>query len=67
MDLDEIQIPMRPVLVCLCKSVSRDTIVASIKNGNHSVEMIAKDTLATTGCGTCRRQVEKLLEETLRT
>jgi bacterioferritin-associated ferredoxin len=55
----------RPEKVCLCKGVSKDQIIASIHRGNHTIEAIAKDTTATTGCGTCKRQVQKILEDTL--
>jgi bacterioferritin-associated ferredoxin len=55
----------RPAKVCLCKSVSKEEIIASIHRGNDTIEKIAVDTLATTGCGTCKHQVEKILKDTL--
>lgn len=55
----------RPVKICLCKGVSKDQIIESIYKGNHSIEAIAEDTLATTGCGTCKNQVRQILNETL--
>ncbi|MDH4200277.1 MAG: (2Fe-2S)-binding protein [Spirochaetia bacterium] len=55
----------RPVKICLCKGVTREQIIESIRRGNHSLEAIAKDTTASTGCGTCKRQVQKILEEEL--
>jgi len=58
---------VRPAKVCLCKSVTRQQIIESIQRGHHTLESIAQDTLATTGCGTCKPQVKKILEETLTT
>jgi len=57
---------VRPAKVCLCKSVSHQQIIDSIHRGNHTIEAIAADTLATTGCGTCKPQVQKILIETLK-
>jgi len=57
---------VRPPKVCLCKSVSKQQLIESIRRGNHTLEAIAADTLATTGCGTCKPQVQKILEETLK-
>ncbi|MDH5721449.1 MAG: (2Fe-2S)-binding protein [Spirochaetia bacterium] len=48
--------------VCLCKDVTEEEILNSIKNGNITVEAIADDTEATTGCGTCLPEVEKILK-----
>jgi nitrite reductase (NADH) large subunit len=53
-------------MICVCKSVSKEKLIDSIRRGNHTIEAIAADTLATTGCGTCKPQVQKILEETLK-
>lgn len=55
----------RPRKVCLCKGVDEKTIVESVKMGNNTVEAVAHDTLATTGCGTCYPAVEKIIKKTL--
>ena len=52
----------RPPKICLCKDVTLDEIVKSIEAGNNTVELIAKDTGATTGCGTCIDDVEGILK-----
>ncbi|MDH4262914.1 MAG: (2Fe-2S)-binding protein [Spirochaetia bacterium] len=63
--VDEVLNYVRPPKVCLCKSVTKEQIINSIHRGNHTLEAIAIDTLATTGCGTCKPQVQKILEDTL--
>ena len=62
---------VRPAKVCLCKSVSRQQIINSILRGNRTFEAISADTLASTGCGTCktpspenpRRDVKNVIRE----
>ncbi len=56
---------MRPSKVCLCKSVNRDEIIDSIRKGNVTVEMIAADTHASTGCGTCKPSIQKIIDQEL--
>lgn len=52
--------------VCLCKGITKETIVEAIKSGAHSVEEVKDKTGATTGfCngGRCKVTIEKLIEE----
>jgi len=55
----------RPRKVCLCKGVDKNTIIESVQMGNDTIEKVALDTLATTGCGSCHTAVQKIIEETL--
>ncbi|MDH5717478.1 MAG: (2Fe-2S)-binding protein [Spirochaetia bacterium] len=55
----------RPPKICLCKDVSRQDIENSIKNGNRTIKALIEDTKASTGCGTCLPEVEKILNEIL--
>jgi len=57
---------IRPRKVCLCKNVSQEQIVDAIHHGAHTLEEIVKVTLASTGCGTCKPQIIKILDETLK-
>lgn len=53
-------------IVCLCKNISKDTIVEAIKNGAKSVEEVKEATGATTGfChgGRCKGKIEELIKE----
>src|SRR5262249_12710440 len=48
--------------VCNCNGVSKGTIVAAIKDGRRSLKALCEGTRAGTGCGSCKSQVEVLLE-----
>jgi ferredoxin-nitrate reductase len=52
--------------VCSCNAVSADEIRHAVAAGADSVEDVARATRATTGCGSCRGDVDRLLA-TLRT
>ncbi|CEP80093.1 BFD (2Fe-2S)-binding domain-containing protein [[Clostridium] sordellii] len=52
--------------ICLCKGITKDTIVEAIKNGADSIEAVKEATGATTGfChgGRCKSKIEELIEE----
>ncbi|KKY00573.1 (2Fe-2S)-binding protein [Paraclostridium benzoelyticum] len=52
--------------VCLCKGITKETILDAIKNGADSIEAVKDATGATTGfChgGRCKSTIEKLIEE----
>ena len=52
--------------LCLCKGITKETIVDAIKNGANTVEKVKDATGATTGpCqgARCRETIEKLIEE----
>lgn len=51
--------------VCHCRLVSRITIVDSILQGCRTPEEISKSTLAGTGCGSCKKDLEKILNKML--
>jgi NAD(P)H-nitrite reductase large subunit len=55
----------RPTKVCLCKNVSKDQIIASVFRGNVTFEAVSADTQASTGCGTCKKKVQAIIESTL--
>ena len=53
----------RPHNICLCKSVSKQTIIEAFKNGATTLKKIQMTTLACTGCGTCMDDIKNLLVE----
>ena len=56
--------PVTDGLVCSCADVSRDQIESAISlEGLTRVSQVARATAATTGCGGCRQQVERILSE----
>lgn len=52
--------------VCHCRTVSLETVEQAIFNGAHTPEMVSRWTSASTACGTCRPDVEKILQYRLK-
>jgi NAD(P)H-nitrite reductase large subunit len=53
--------------VCNCKCVSKSEILNSIrKKGANSFSEVRTITLATTGCGRCKSDVENIVNEELK-
>mgnify|MGYP003440415136 CR=1 FL=1 len=53
-------------LICICKGITEDVIVESIKEGNDTFEKVKEDTEAGSGrCrgGRCRSRIESLILE----
>jgi nitrite reductase (NADH) large subunit len=48
--------------ICNCNGVSKGQIVAAVKSGKRSLKMLCDATRAGTGCGSCKSQVQALLE-----
>ena len=48
--------------ICNCNGVSKGQIVAAVKAGRRSLKAVCDATRAGTGCGSCRPQVQEILE-----
>ena len=48
--------------ICNCNGVSKGDILEAVKKGCRSLKVLCDTTRAGTGCGTCKKQVETLLE-----
>jgi nitrite reductase (NADH) large subunit len=48
--------------ICNCNGVSKGEIVAAVKGGRRSLKSLCEATRAATGCGSCKAQVQALLE-----
>lgn len=57
--------PVIGKLVCSCNSVGVGNIQQQIKSGCHSLKEICAVTGAGTGCGSCRPEVQRLMDEVL--
>jgi ferredoxin-nitrate reductase len=60
--------PATPVLgklVCSCNNVGADNLRQAIDSGCGSLKELCASTGAGTGCGSCRPEVQRLLEESL--
>ncbi|MBK8976658.1 MAG: (2Fe-2S)-binding protein [Planctomycetes bacterium] len=51
--------------ICYCRDVDEAAIRAAIRAGAGDVDAVADRTGATTGCGTCRFDIEQLLADEL--
>jgi nitrite reductase (NADH) large subunit len=49
--------------VCNCNGVTKGRIVQSVKGGCRTLASVCEATRAGTGCGSCRREVQALLED----
>ncbi len=47
--------------ICVCNEVSRSVITDAIAGGAHDVAEIGRQTLAGTGCGTCRGELAAMI------
>ncbi len=50
--------------ICNCNGVSKGKIIAAVKAGKRSLKVLGDATRAGTGCGTCKAQVQEILELT---
>jgi len=48
--------------ICNCNGVSKGKIMAAVREGKRSLTVLANATRAGTGCGSCKPQVQALLE-----
>ena len=55
--------PLEEPLVCFCHGVTEAEIRKAIAEGATSLAAVQAKTLASTGCGGCTCEVERLLEE----
>ncbi len=60
-ELDVTELP-DSAQICNCNGVSKGKIVAAVKAGQCSLKMLCDATRAGTGCGSCKSQVQALLE-----
>lgn len=51
--------------ICHCRMVERERIEQSIFQGSRSREDVSRTTLAGTGCGSCRADLEKILKKNI--
>lgn len=51
--------------VCNCNGVSKGAIVAAVRGGSRTLKALCDATRAGTGCGSCKKDVQALLEANL--
>lgn len=52
--------------ICHCRKINRSEIMQAILLGAHTADKVKKWTTASSGCGTCRPDVENLIEVCLK-
>ncbi|RYY15091.1 MAG: NAD(P)/FAD-dependent oxidoreductase, partial [Cytophagaceae bacterium] len=57
--------PLLGKLVCSCNNVGADNLRQAVSAGCHSLQELCTSTGAGTGCGSCRPEVQRILEEQL--
>jgi ferredoxin-nitrate reductase len=57
--------PVLGKLVCSCNNVGRNNIINEINTGCEDFKALCQKTGAGTGCGSCRPEVKRILDETL--
>lgn len=60
-------VPDLPEEICHCRSVSYERIDEAIISGAHSTAKVTRLTNASSNCGTCRGDVQKLIDFRLQT
>ncbi len=64
-----LKLNQKPALVykheelCHCRMVAAEKVHSAIKQGCRNVKDIARTTLAGTGCGSCRSDIESIFED----
>lgn len=48
--------------ICHCRSVSLHSVDQAIIAGAHSTDIVSRQTQASTNCGTCRPEVQKIID-----
>ena len=59
---EEWQLPVKNEELCHCRKVSTEQVDRAVVYGAHTLEEIRKRTSANTGCGTCKHDVEQLIQ-----
>ncbi len=60
--------PPRPVkgkLVCTCSNVGQQNLEEAIKSGKHDLNSLCESTGAGLGCGSCKSEINRIIERTL--
>lgn len=53
--------PYQELELCHCRNVSTHKVDQAIVAGAHSAELVTRQTSASTACGTCRPEVQKII------
>lgn len=48
--------------LCHCRNIPTKTVDEAVISGAHTPEIVSRQTTASTACGTCRPQVQKIID-----
>ena len=54
--------PYEHLEICHCRSVPTDTVDQAVLAGAHDCKRVSQQTSASTACGTCRPEVQKIID-----
>lgn len=54
--------PYQEAELCHCRSVSTHIVDQAVIGGAHSTDVVSRQTNASTNCGTCRPEVQKIID-----
>lgn len=54
--------PYEHLEICHCRAVATETVDQAIVAGAHSAKAVSRRTSASTACGTCREDVQKIID-----
>ncbi len=63
---DTWSLPVEHAELCHCRKISTEKVDRSIVYGAHSVEEVRNRTSANTGCGTCKEDVQAMINNRLK-
>ncbi|MFN3697467.1 MAG: (2Fe-2S)-binding protein [Pseudobdellovibrio sp.] len=49
--------------ICHCRTITTEKVLNVIKDGCQSVGDVSRTTMAGTGCGSCHKDIEKLIQQ----
>jgi len=55
-----------PMFVCLCNGITDRDILCAISRGVDTMDKLANELSVTTICGSCREEIEEILQKTER-
>ncbi|MGE5084906.1 MAG: bacterioferritin-associated ferredoxin [Bacillota bacterium] len=62
----EWKFPYQEEEICHCRSISTHSVDQAIIAGAHTPEVVTRQTSASTACGTCRPEVQKIINYRLK-
>lgn len=63
---DSWSLPMEHAELCHCRKITTQKVDRAIVYGAHTVEEVRKRTSANTGCGTCKNDVQSMINNRLK-